>query len=222
MFTGLVEETGSVLKLIPGTDVTTLEIRAPRISPSLSRGQSVSVMGACLTVVDLGRGTFTAEIMEETLKKTKMGKLKPGDPVNLERALALGDRLDGHLVTGHIDGLCFLETVEGRGRTRCMTFTAESGLVTMIVPKGSVALDGVSLTVIDSEPAGGHFSVGLIPETLRQTTLGTLAEKDAVNLETDIIAKYVRRFLSPREGAGREMASAEGITWETLQQGGWV
>lgn len=222
MFTGLVEEVGNILKLIPGTDVTTLEIRAPMISPLLSRGQSVAVMGACLTVVDLGRDSFSAEVMEETLTKTKLGRLKPGVPVNLERALALGDRLDGHIVTGHIDGLCSLDAVEGRGRTRRMTFTAESGLVLLIVPKGSVALDGVSLTVIDSEPAGGHFSVGLIPETLRQTTLGTLAEKETVNLETDLIAKYVRRFLSPREGARKEMAPKEGITWETLQQGGWV
>lgn len=222
MFTGLVEEVGNVLKLVPGTDVTTLEIRAPGISPSLSRGQSVAVMGACLTVVGLGRDSFIAEIMDETLRKTKLGRLKPGDPVNLERALALGDRLDGHLVTGHIDGLCSLASAEGRGRTRRMSFTAESGLVLLIVPKGSVALDGVSLTVIESEPSSGHFSVGLIPETLRQTTLGTLVEKETVNLETDLIAKYVRRFLSPRECVPQETAPRDGITWETLQQGGWV
>ena len=222
MFTGLVEEVGNVLKLIPGTDVTTLEIRAPGISPSLSRGQSVAVIGACLTVVDLGRDSFTVEIMEETLSKTKLGRLKPGDPVNLERALALGNRLDGHLVTGHIDGLCSLAATEGRGRTRRMSFIAESQLVLLIVPKGSVALDGVSLTVIESDPSRGLFSVGLIPETLRQTTLGHLVEKETVNLETDLIAKYVRRFLFPRERVPQEIAPQGGITWETLQRDGWV
>lgn len=222
MFTGLIEEIGTILKMTPGTDLKTVEIRAPGIAPSLARGQSVAVMGACLTVIGLGRDFFLAEMMEETLSRTKLGKLKPGDPVNLERALALGDRLDGHLVTGHIDGLCSLERIEGGGRTRKMTLLAESGLVTMIVPKGSVALDGVSLTVIDSDPARGFFSVGLIPETLRQTTLGDLAEKGTLNLETDLIAKYVRRFLSPPDSVSRGMTPGTGITWETLQQGGWV
>lgn len=222
MFTGLVEEIGTVLRLSRNVDVTTLEIRAPGLVPSLSRGQSVAVMGACLTVTGLDRDRFVAEMMEETLTKTKLGKLKTGDPVNLERALALGGRLDGHLVTGHIDGLCTLAGIEGRGRSRRMTLMAEKELVLMIVPKGSVALDGVSLTVIDSDPATAVFSVGLIPETLRQTTLGNLTENEAVNMETDLIAKYVRRLLSPRENIRRETTSDGGITWDTLRQGGWV
>jgi riboflavin synthase len=222
MFTGLIEEVGTVLNLAPAGDVTTLEIRAPGISPSLTRGQSVSVMGACLTVTGLGRNTFLAEMMEETVKKTKLGHLQPGEPVNLERALSLGARLDGHLVTGHIDGLCTVKGIEGTGKTRRLTLTTEKPLVSLIVPKGSVALDGVSLTVIDAEPGEGFFSVGLIPETLSRTTLGKLSAGNSVNLETDLIAKYVRRFLSFGGNELQDPSPGGEITWDTLRQGGWI
>ncbi len=222
MFTGLVEEIGTVLNLTPGRDVTVLEIRAPGISPSLARGQSVAVMGACLTVTGPGRNTFLAEMMEETVNRTKLGRLKPGDPVNLERALPLGGRLDGHLVTGHIDGLCTVTRIEGSGRTRLLSLTAEKQLVSLIVPKGSVALDGVSLTVIDAEPGRGFFSVGLIPETLCNTTLGGLSEGKSVNLETDLIAKYVRRFLSFGGKENQETPPGGEISWDTLRKGGWI
>jgi len=220
MFTGLIEEIGTVVRLVPGQDVSTLEIRAPMLAPSLGKGQSVSVMGACLTVVGLERDGFSAEMMEETVTRTKLGKLEPGDPVNLERALSLSGRLDGHLVTGHIDGICSLVKSEARGRTRVLTFRAERQWCQMIVAKGSVALDGVSLTVIESDPSSGLFSVGLIPETLRQTTLGALSGGEQVNLETDLIAKYVRRFTTPEEKPGQ--SAGPGVTWDTLRHGGWV
>lgn len=220
MFTGLIEEVGTVIRLVPGQDVSTLELRAPVIAPFLGKGQSVSVMGACLTVAGLGRDGFYAEMMEETVLRTKLGKLEPGDPVNLERALSLSGRLDGHLVTGHVDGTCYLVKSETRGRTRVFGFRTEPRLAEMIVPKGSVALDGVSLTVIESDPSRGFFSVGLIPETLRQTTLGGLSSNEPVNLETDLIAKYVRRFMAPGEKPGE--SAGPGITWDTLRQGGWV
>lgn len=220
MFTGLVEEVGTVIRLVPGLDVSTLEVRAPGIAPSLAKGQSVSVMGACLTVVGLDKVRFSAEMMEETVKRTKLGRLAPGDPVNLERALSLSGRLDGHLVTGHVDGTCYLVKSDARGRTRILGFRTEPQLAQMIVPKGSVALDGVSLTVIESDPSRGFFSVGLIPETLRQTTLGGLSSNEPVNLETDLIAKYVRRFMAPEDKPGE--SSGPGVTWDTLRQGGWV
>jgi riboflavin synthase len=222
MFTGLIEEVGSVSGIGSPGEVTTLEILAPELSPSLKDGQSVSVMGACLTVVSHGKASFKAEMMEETVARTKLGKLKPGDRVNLERAMQLGGRLDGHLVTGHIDGLCTLTATEGSGRTRRMTFSADTALVLQIVPKGSVALDGVSLTVIDSDAPKGLFSVGLIPETLRRTTLGQLSRNAAVNLETDIIAKYVRQLLTPRAALPEANAPLSGISWEMLQQEGWL
>jgi len=220
MFTGLVEEVGTVIRLVPGLEVSTLEVRAPGIAPFLAKGQSVSVMGACLTVVGLDTDGFSAEMMEETVKRTKLGRLSPGDPVNLERALSLSGRLDGHLVTGHVDGTCYLVKPDVRGRTRILGFRTEPQLARMIVPKGSVTLDGVSLTVIESDPSRGFFSVGLIPETLRQTTLGGLSSSDPVNLETDLIAKYVRRFMVPEEKPGE--GSSTGVTWDTLRQGGWV
>jgi len=222
MFTGLIEEVGAVLRIFPAGDVTEMEIRAPGISAGLCKGASVAVMGACLTVTALGRDSFTVEMMEETVRKTKLGRLKTNSPVNLERAMRLGGRLDGHLVTGHIDGICFLAEMGGQGKTRLATFTAERELTRMIVPKGSVALDGVSLTVIDSDPVRSLFSVGLIPETLRRTTLGTLAVKDPVNLETDLIAKYVRRFVLPAENDSRGGSTRGEITWETLRENGWI
>jgi len=222
MFTGLIEEVGTILRLLPAGDVTELEIRAPGIASSLSRGDSVAVMGACLTVTSLGRDSFRVEMMEETVLRTKLGRLVPGCPVNLERALRLGGRLDGHLVTGHVDGICFLEGMEGKGKTRLARFTAGKDLTCLSVPKGSVALDGVSLTVIDADPQTGCFSVGLIPETLRRTTLGGLSVKDPVNLETDLIAKYVRRFLAPARNESRQNSSSGEITWETLRENGWM
>lgn len=222
MFTGLIEEVGTILRILSAEDVTELEIRAPGIASTLARGDSVAVMGACLTVTSLGRNSFRVEMMEETVRKTKLGKLIPGSPVNLERAMRLGGRLDGHLVTGHVDGIGFLEGMEGKGRTRLARFTTGKDLACLIVPKGSVALDGVSLTVIDADPQTGLFSVGLIPETLRRTTLGSLSVNDPVNLETDLIAKYVRRFLAPAGNEPRDRSSRGEITWDTLRENGWM
>jgi len=220
VFTGLIESVGTVGGLRTRDDVLLLEVEAPTLAPELRRGESVAVSGACLTVVEGAPRSFVAEVMPETRRCTRFGRMRPGDRVNLERALSLSGRLDGHLVTGHIDGICSLVKSEARGRTRVLTFRAERQWCQMIVAKGSVALDGVSLTVIESDPSSGLFSVGLIPETLRQTTLGALSGGEQVNLETDLIAKYVRRFTTPEEKPGQ--SAGPGVTWDTLRHGGWV
>ena len=158
-------------------------------------GQSVSVSGACLSVTALDSEGFGVEMMPETLSRTWFGeRMRPGTPVNLERAMRIGDRLDGHLVLGHVDGVANLTELSGGDRTRTARFTVAPELARGIVSKGSVALDGVSLTVIDV--GRDYFSVGLIPTTLTSCTLGDLRPGMSVNIETDILGKYVERLLN--------------------------
>ena len=220
MFTGLVETVGKIRSVKQNADTWLIDISAPEIASELKKGDSVAVSGACLTVTDFNTAGFRAEMMEETKQRTKLGSLKSGDLVNLERAMAAGSRFDGHIVSGHVDGVGRVAKIENSGRTKKVFFAANADIISCIVSKGSVAVDGVSLTVIDV--SDNEFSVGLIPETLAQTSLSALVQGSTVNLETDVIGKYVAKFLEKRFGQNSGEKPKENITWQKLADNGWL
>ncbi len=193
-------------------------IAAKEVLSDLRIGDSIAVSGPCLTVTGFDRDTFTAFVMPETLKRTTLGDLKAGSTVNLERALALGGRLGGHMVSGHIDAVVTLGQNKPQGGAIILSFEAPPELLRYIVPKGSVALDGVSLTVIDVEDSG--FSVGIIPHTGQETTLGSREIGSAVNLEVDLIGKYVEKMLEPR--LHNEGEKPNKITMDLLMEKGYL
>lgn len=192
MFTGLVQALGTVRAAADGLGGRRLRVAEPQLAPLLQLGESVSVCGACLTVVERDAETFDFEVGPETLKKTTLGGLVPGDRVNLERALRVGDALGGHFVTGHVDGVGQIleEKVTGDWLTVWFGFPPE--FAELLVAKGSVAIDGVSLTVV--EALADRLSVMLIPHTRAHTTLGHKKPGDAVNLEFDLLAKHVQKL----------------------------
>jgi riboflavin synthase len=198
MFTGLVEALGTVRRLASDGDGRLLTVAEPTFAPQLSLGESVAVNGACLTVVRRDAETFDFQAGPETLKRTNLGELQPGDRVNLERSLRLSDRLGGHLVQGHIDGLGHIASRQRQGDWETVWFRCPPELAAQMVSKGSVAVDGISLTVVDVTRDG--FSVALIPHTLALTTLGFKPEGASVNLETDLLAKYVWKCLEASRG----------------------
>lgn len=221
MFTGLIEAVGTVSAVNPRGDVWQLDIDAPSISGRLKIGDSVSVSGACSTVTRFDPRSFSIELMEETRNRTKLGSLIRGSRVNLERAMRLDSRLDGHIVSGHIDGLAQVFRIEIFAETRKYFFKAPPELLSGIVPKGSVAIDGISLTVIDVDKE--MFSVGIIPTTISDTTLSELREGSPVNIETDILGKYITKFLETRFPASNEGADIKkSLTWDRLAEYGWV
>jgi riboflavin synthase len=171
-----------------------IELAAPGFASELSLGESIAVNGACLTVIGRDADSFRFQAGPETLRRTNLGELAPGDRVNLERALRLSDRLGGHLVQGHIDGVGRIASRDRQGEWETVWFSCPPELATQMVGKGSIAVDGVSLTLVDVAPE--RFSVALIPHTLTNTTLGFKKSGDTVNLETDLIAKYVTKWLS--------------------------
>jgi riboflavin synthase len=193
MFTGLVEQLAVVDQLIPAPPGVRLVIRAPSLAREMEVGASVAVNGSCLTVVDVQAETFGFDAGAETLSRTNLGRLTAGSCVNLERSLRLGDRLGGHFVTGHIDGVGHLERRIDDKDWSTFWFRVPAGLSRQMASKGSIAVDGVSLTLVDVEHE--RFSVALIPHTLKVTTLGPLQVGDPVNLETDVLAKYVEQQL---------------------------
>jgi riboflavin synthase len=209
MFTGLVEAVGVVRDFRKTESVFRLSVECPEIVPALTFGQSVSVSGACLTVVRAGSGAFDVEMIPETFARTRFSSLNRGNRVNLERAMRLDGRLEGHLVLGHVDGTATLEKLTVGSRAKTAWFRATEDMTRHIVGKGSIAVDGVSLTVIDAEK--GAFSVGLIPATLENTTLGDLRLGDRVNIETDVLGKYVERMLGPRAAEGGAL-TLEGLS----------
>jgi riboflavin synthase len=200
MFTGLVEEQGTVVAIEPLGDSVRLTLRGPLVTADASHGDSIAVNGCCLTVTDLAEGAFTADVMAESLARTSLGDLAVGSPVNLERAAAVGDRLGGHIVQGHVDGVGSLVSRTPSEHWDVLRFSLPDELARYVVEKGSITVSGVSLTVVDV--TDDSFSVSLIPTTLADTTLGSLAPGDRVNLEVDIVAKYVERLLthSPTQG----------------------
>jgi riboflavin synthase len=193
MFTGLVEEQGSVVGIESLGDSVRLTLRGPLVTSDVSQGDSIAVNGCCLTVTDLNGDSFTADVMAESLQRTSLSDLSVGSPVNLERAVAAGARLGGHIVQGHVDGVGSLLERTPSANWDVLRFSLPEELARYVVEKGSITVSGVSLTVV--EVSDDTFSVSLIPTTLAETILGTLAPGDRVNLEVDIVAKYVERLL---------------------------
>lgn len=193
MFTGIVEEIGTVKNIIKGSRSIKLAIAAQKVLENTNLGDSIAVNGVCLTVTALGKNGFTADVMPESMSKTNMGKLKPGDRVNLERALTLASRLGGHIVSGHIDGVGEIIDMEKDDNAVRVTLTASSKVMKYIVSEGSVALDGVSLTV--AHLGESDFTVSLIPHTAQVTTLLDKKVGDKLNVENDVVGKYVERLL---------------------------
>lgn len=193
MFTGLITELGSVVALERQGESFHLTVAAVKVMENLKIGDSVAVNGVCLTVVKKSSGSFTADVMPETVRLTNIGELQPGSRVNLERTLRLCDGLDGHIVTGHVEGQGMIKSRVPEGIAVVVTIETEARLLKYILPKGSIAIDGISLTV--TQVTDSSFSVSLIPHTAKETTLGFKAVGDKVNLETDIIGKYVERML---------------------------
>jgi riboflavin synthase len=197
MFTGIVEELGEVVYLTDaGGDSAVLAVRGPVVTSDARHGDSISVNGVCLTVIDNVDGVFTADVMGESLRRSSLGVLTPGSQVNLERAATVGSRLGGHLVQGHVDGVGRVVAREPADEWEVLRFSLPPELARYVVEKGSITVDGVSLTVM--AVTADTFDVGLIPTTLKLTVLGGKSVGDPVNLEVDVIAKYVEKMLGER------------------------
>jgi len=207
MFTGIIQEVGKVASAQAGS----LVIAASEVLRGMKLGDSIAVNGACLTVTDFGTSSFTVDVMPETLKRTNLGRLRAGDRVNLERPVALGGELGGHLVQGHVDGTGSVAAAVWEGEALLLKFEAPAEIMRFTVPKGFIAVDGVSLTITTKEASS--FWVSVVDYTRRHTTLGERKVGDLVNLETDIIAKYVAQLSQPQNA---------GITYDFLAWHGFL
>jgi riboflavin synthase len=207
VFTGIIEETGSVVSVAAGK----LVIAAGKVLDGIQSGGSIAVNGICLTVTDCDDKTFTVDVMPETIRRTNLGKLHPGDRANLERPVGPGGEIGGHLVQGHIDGTGRIASVTQEGEAVLMRFEAPPELMRYVVEKGFIAVDGTSLTVVDKDAAS--FSVSIVGYTREHTILADRKIGDTVNLEADIIGKYVAEFMKPQD---------RGITAEFLQEHGFT
>ncbi len=214
MFTGLIEETGKVSSLRHGGNSSFIRIQAEKVLEGTVTGDSIAVNGVCLTVTEMGSGWFQADVMNETLARSSLGSLKPGDSVNLERAMAAGGRFGGHIVSGHIDGTGTVTDKKNDGIAVWYTITADPQILRYIVEKGSVALDGISLTV--AKVTAESFSVSVIPHTAEVTTLSKRKTGDKINIENDIIGKYVEKLMKPAE------SSSGGISMGFLAENGFI
>ncbi|MEI2269089.1 riboflavin synthase [Microbacterium sp. No. 7] len=213
MFTGIIEEQGVITAIDPSGDGVRLAVRAPLAVSDAQRGDSISISGVCLTVTDQSPEGFTADVMKQTLDMSTLGTLAVGSPVNVERALAAHTRLGGHIVQGHVDGTGEVLEVRPGEQWRVIRVSLPADLAPLVVDKGSITVQGVSLTVSDVSDADASsqwFEISLIPETLEVTTLGALTPGDRVNLETDILARHVQRLL--------RFASPDGIP--STEEGG--
>jgi len=207
MFTGIVEEIGKLISASP----TRLAIAAPQVIDGMNPGDSIAVNGACLTVTDFDRASFSVDVMPETLQHTNLGLLKAGDSVNLERPTALGGKMSGHLVQGHVDNTGRIIALEWEGEALLLQFEAPTEVLRYAVPKGFIAVDGISLTITEKDSSS--FRVSVVEYTRQNTTLGSRKKGDVVNLEVDIIAKYVAQFTQPQTG---------GLTAEFLIEHGFT
>jgi riboflavin synthase len=212
MFSGIVVEIGTVKALEATAEAASLTIEASPAFSDVAIGESIAVNGVCLTAVDHRSNMFVVDISPETLRATNLGELRPGDGVNLERSLSLNDRIGGHLVSGHVDGVGRIIAKRPEANALHYDMQVPKGLMRYIVPKGSIAVDGISLTVVACRPDG--FQVTIIPHTAAVTTIGRKALGATVNLECDMIGKYVERALEARlEGEGAETAEQLGALW---------
>lgn len=209
MFTGIVEEVGEVIGIEQVPNAARLTVAGPLVTSDAKHGDSIAVNGVCLTVVDVSGSTFTVDVVHETLQRSSLAKVHIADRVNLERAMAVGDRLGGHIMQGHVDGTGTYLSRDAYGLTR---FALPKSLAKYVVEKGSIAVDGVSLTVAAVD--GDEFAVALIPTTLEMTNLGAKAPGDPVNLEVDVLAKYVEKL------AGAHLADASGAASRGENQSG--
>lgn len=214
MFTGLIEEIGSVRRVVSGAEWGSIAIACKDILPGTKIGDSIAVNGVCLTVTTLQKDGFTADVMAETLRRSDLGALRQGDPVNLERAMAADGRFGGHIVAGHVDGTGTLARKKQEGNAMVLTIAADPAILYEIVEKGSITIDGVSLTVVSVNQEA--FTVSIIPHTGAQTILLDKKTGDPVNLETDVIAKYIRRFTTPQKEEKKS-----GLTLSFLQENGF-
>lgn len=217
MFTGIVEELGKLQGLEMRSDSGTITIEAGKVLKDAAIGDSIAVNGACLTVRELGCGSFAADVMPETLRRTNLGNLKRGDIVNLERALSLSARLGGHLMLGHVDATGKVVSVRPEGTAVVYTMSAPEAVRRYILPQGSIGVDGISLTV--TKLVGENFSVSLIPHTVEVTTLGHNGVGYEVNLEADVVGKYVEKMI---QGGLRGGQGEGGLTLEKLAEGGFL
>ena len=215
MFTGIIEEVGTVKRIQRSGSSSFIEIQATKVLEDVHLGDSIAVNGVCLTVTHFGGGMFRADVMNETLSRSSLGSLASGSPVNLERAMAAGGRFGGHIVSGHIDGTGIISDIRNDDIAVWYTVSAPPELLRYIVEKGSVAIDGISLTV--AKVTDTSFSVSIIPHTAAETILGTKKTGDTVNLENDIIGKYVEKLMKPADSE----AQKQGLTMDFLAKNGF-
>lgn len=214
MFTGIVEEVGQVKAIGNGT----LQIQATKVLEDVKLGDSIAVNGICLTVTGFNSHSFQADVMPETIKRTSLGELKLGSPVNLERALTLSSRLGGHIVSGHIDGTGRIVSLKEDKNAILMKIQADGAILRYIVEKGSVALDGISLTV--AQVGSKDFTVSLIPHTRQVTNLSVKGEGSLINIENDVVGKYVAKLLQPA-GESADVTVQSSITMDFLKENGF-
>ena len=217
LFTGIIQELGVLEQKKKGSNDFQLTIGAQKITADLSRGESVAVNGVCLTVVEFADDYFIADVMPETVKKTNLGQLNRGDQLNLELPMTADRFFGGHLVTGHIDGQGWVKSIDRTGNARLLTLDMEDGLEKYLVSKGSVALNGVSLTIVELEE--NSLTVSLIPETWEQTNFNVLQTGHQINIETDIIGKYIVKMI---ENNNLRQEDSSNISKEFLQENGFL
>ena len=216
MFTGIVEEMGKIVRVEKGAKSSRLTVSGDKIFSDLKLGDSVATNGVCLTVTSFSKGIFTADVMNETLKRSTLGELRQGSMVNLERAMIANGRFGGHIVSGHIDGTGVITKIEQDDIAVWYTIRADRKIMKYIIEKGSVAIDGISLTI--AKVTDNDFSVSLIPHTAKETVLGYKKTGDTVNLENDVVGKYIEHFLSFKE---EPETKSSGITKEFLLKAGF-
>ncbi len=219
MFTGIVEEVGTLRSLTVGGMSAELEVAAGLVTAGTAVGDSMLTNGVCLTVTAIGHDSFRADAMPETVRRTTLGRLRPGAPVNLERAATPQTRLGGHLVTGHVDGVGTVVDVRREQIAVWLDIAAPPEVAALCMPRGSLAVAGVSLTVVAVDD--GVVRVSLIPHTAAQTTLGSTRRGDVLNLEGDVLARYVAHFLKGGRATAAAGSAAEDLTWERLAQAGF-
>ncbi|ACD23753.1 riboflavin synthase [Clostridium botulinum] len=216
MFTGIVEEVGSLEKLILGGGFGVIEIRANKVLENTKIGDSIASNGVCLTVLEMTKSSFKANVMGETLEKSSLGSLESGNKINLERAMKLEDRFGGHIVSGHIDGVGKITDIEKKVDGTWFTISASKEILKYIIYKGSIAIDGISLTVayVDDE----KFKVSVIPHTLENTILYEKKVQSVINLECDVVGKYIEKLVNNKD---KEIKNESNVTMEFLRENGF-